>query len=338
MSKKGILLVNLGTPDSPSRPDVRKYLNEFLMDKRVIDLHPVWRTILVKCFIVPFRSGRSAKLYQLIWREKDASPLLYYSNLQRQALQDRLGEKYQVELGMRYQNPSIENALKRLRTANVDSIRVIPLFPQYASASSGSVVNKVMDILKEWPSIPDISFVNSFYDDNAMIECFAENGRKYQPDDYDHVLFSFHGLPQRQLIKSDHGQGHCLKVANCCETLTETNKSCYAAQAYYTGQQIAKQLNIPLEKYTVCFQSRLGTTPWMQPYTSEVISKLARDGKKRVLIFCPAFVADCLETIYEIQVEYKEQFIKEGGEKIQLVESLNNSAKWIESLAVLASS
>lgn len=129
MSKKGILLVNLGTPDSPSRPDVRKYLNEFLMDKRVIDLHPVWRTILVKCFIVPFRSGRSAKLYQLIWREKDASPLLYYSNLQRQALQDRLGEKYQVELGMRYQNPSIENALKRLRTANVDSIRVFPCFP-----------------------------------------------------------------------------------------------------------------------------------------------------------------------------------------------------------------
>lgn len=337
MSKKGILLVNLGTPDSPSRPDVRKYLNEFLMDKRVIDLHPVWRTILVKCFIVPFRSGRSAKLYQLIWREKDASPLLYYSNLQRQALQDRLGEKYQVELGMRYQNPSIENALKRLRTANVDSIRVIPLFPQYASASSGSVVNKVMDILKEWPSIPDISFVNSFYDNNAMIDCFADNGRKYQPDEYDHVLFSFHGLPQRQLIKSDHTEAHCLKAANCCATLTETNKTCYAAQAYHTGQQIAKKLNIPMEKYTICFQSRLGKNPWMQPYTSQVISELAKNGKKRLLIFCPAFVADCLETIHEIQIEYQEQFLKEGGEKIQLVESLNNSARWIESLAGLAS-
>ncbi|EHQ25399.1 ferrochelatase [Mucilaginibacter paludis] len=332
MSKKGVLLINLGTPDSPSVSDVRKYLDEFLMDPRVIDVNPVLRTFLVKGIIVPFRSPKSAKLYQHIWDDKTGSPLLHYSILQHQQLKDELGDEYQVELAMRYQSPSIESALNRLKEALVQSILVIALFPQYASASSGSVHEKVMDIVGNWQTIPDISFINSFHDNELMIETFADNGRKYQPETYDHILFSFHGLPQRQLIKCDHTGQYCLKVNGCCDTLNDTNKLCYSAQSHHTAQLIAQKLNIPADRYTICFQSRLGSDPWVQPYTSEVIKKLANEGKKRLLVFCPAFVADCLETVYEVSVEYHEEFIAAGGEHVQLVESLNDSPKWIRAL------
>jgi ferrochelatase len=336
MSKKGVLLINLGTPDSPSVSDVRKYLGEFLMDPRVIDVNPVLRTFLVKGIIVPFRSPKSAKLYKEIWDEKTGSPLMYYSVLQRDLLQKALGDEYQVELAMRYQSPSIESALARLKDGLVDSIKVIPLFPQYASASTGSVYEKVMDLVGKWPTSPNISFINSFHDDALMIETFADNAKKYNPESFDHILFSFHGLPQRQLVKADHTHKHCLKVNDCCQTLTEANKFCYSAQSHHTAKLIAEKLNIPKEKYTICFQSRLGSDPWVQPYTSEVVNKLAKEGKKRLLVFCPAFVADCLETVYEVTVEYHEEFIAAGGEHVQLVESLNDSPKFIEALKQMA--
>lgn len=336
MDKKGILLVNLGTPDSPSTSDVRKYLKEFLMDERVIDIHPVLRTLLVKGMIVPFRGPKSAKLYQQIWDDRTGSPLMFYSKLQQKLLQQRLGPYYQVEVGMRYQNPSIEQALNKLRTSGVNSIRVIALFPQYASASSGSVYQKVMAIISKWQIIPDVSFVNHFYDNELMIEAFADHGVACKPQCYDHVLFSFHGVPQRHLIKSgctlNHGNGE----NRCGENLTEENKSCYAAQCYRTAQLIADRLDLPKRKYSVSFQSRLGNDPWIQPYTSETLINLARAGKKKVLVFCPAFVSDCLETIYEIQIEGQETFLKAGGELLQLVPSLNNSRIWIEALAGLA--
>jgi len=336
MSKKGVLLINLGTPDSPAVSDVRKYLNEFLMDPRVIDVNPVLRTFLVKGIIVPFRSPKSAKLYKEIWDDKTGSPLLHYSLLQRDLLQQSLGDEYQVELAMRYQSPSIESALNKLKDALVDSIKVIPLFPQYASASTGSVYEKVLDIVRKWPTSPNLSIENSFHDNELMIQTFVDNGKKYDPETYDHILFSFHGLPQRQLIKADHTHNHCLKVADCCQTLTDTNKFCYSAQSYHTAKLIAEKLNIPKEKYTVCFQSRLGSDPWVQPYTSEIVNNLAKEGKKRLLVFCPAFVADCLETVYEVTVEYHEEFKAAGGEHVQLVESLNDSPKWIEALKQMA--
>jgi len=190
----------------------------------------------------------------------------------------------------------------------------------------------VMEVISTWPTKPSISFINSFHDDDLMIATFADNARKYNPETYDHVLFSFHGLPQRQLIKADHTHQHCLKAADCCQTLTDVNKNCYSAQSYHTAKLIAAELNLPKGKYTVCFQSRLGSDPWVQPYTSEVVAKLAAEGKKRVLVFCPAFVADCLETVYEVTVEYHEEFKAAGGEHIQLVESLNDSPKFIQSL------
>lgn len=336
MSKKGILLINLGTPDSPSTAHVRKYLKQFLMDERVIDVNPVLRNILVKGVIVPFRSPKSAKLYKEIWSKETGSPLLHYSLLQKDALQKQLGENYVVELAMRYQSPSIENALGKLLSLQVDSIKVIPLFPQYASASTGSVIQEVMEITKKWFTIPPISFVNSFHNHPLLIKTFALNAQKYHSENYDHILFSFHGLPQRQLVKSDYSQQHCLKVTDCCKTLTEENKFCYSAQSYDTAKLIAKELQIAPEKYTVCFQSRLGKTPWVQPYTNEVIEELAKNGAKKLLVLCPAFVADCLETVYEVTVEYGEEFKELGGEELQLVESLNDHPLWIDALKDLA--
>jgi protoporphyrin/coproporphyrin ferrochelatase len=336
MSKKGILLINLGTPDSPSTADVRKYLAEFLMDPRVIDINPISRTLLVRGIIAPTRAPKSAKLYQHIWSAETGSPLLHYSKLQQQLLQKRLGGDYMVELAMRYQNPSIEAALDRLKAALVQDIRVIPMFPQYASASTGSVYEKVMGLIGQWPTPPPVSFVNSFHDNEGMIQAFAENARKHNPETYDHVLFSFHGLPQRQLVKADHTHSYCLKVNDCCQTFNDTNKFCYSAQSYHTAKLIAGQLGIPQEKYTVCFQSRLGSDPWVQPYTSEVIAQMAKEGKKRLLVFCPAFVADCLETVYEVTEEYGAEFKALGGEHVQLVESLNDSPLWIAALEELA--
>jgi ferrochelatase len=336
MGKKGILLVNLGTPDSPSTADVRKYLKQFLMDERVIDINAFSRNLLVKGVIVPFRGPKSAKLYKEIWSKETGSPLLYYSILQTEALQAQLGDDYHVELAMRYQSPSIKYALDKLKDLQVESIKVIPMFPHYASASTGSVIQEVMLEVSKWLTIPSISFVNSFHDHPLLIKTFAQNGEKYQPETYDHVLFSFHGLPQRQLVKSDHSQKHCLKDASCCQTITEDNKFCYSAQCYDTARLIAEELQIPKEKYTVCFQSRLGKTPWVKPYTNEVLKVLAERNHKRLLVFCPAFVADCLETVYEVTVEYGEEFKEMGGEHLQLVESLNDNPMWIEALKDIA--
>lgn len=302
------------------------------MDPRVIDINPVSRALLVKGIIAPTRGPKSAKLYQKIWDEKTGSPLLHYSKLQHKLLQERLGDEYQVELAMRYQSPSIASALDRLKKALIYDIVVIPLFPQYASASTGSVYDKVMELLEKWPTKPTIRFINSFHDDELMIETFADNAQKYKPETYDHVLFSFHGLPQRQLIKSDYTHKTCLKSADCCQALTDANRFCYSAQSHHTARLLAEKLDIPKEKYTICFQSRLGSDPWVQPYTSEIVAKLAKEGKKRLLVFCPAFVADCLETVYEVPVEYGDEFKALGGEVVQLVESLNDSPKFIEAL------
>lgn len=335
-AKKGILLVNLGTPDSPAVSDVYRYLIEFLMDGRVIDI-PTWRrTLLVKGIIVPFRARNSAKLYQEIWDEKTGSPLLHYSLIQQRLLQERLGDAYHVELAMRYQNPSIPNALANLKRMNVDSIRVIPLFPQYASATTGSVIEKVMAEIRSWQTFPEVSFVNQFYDNKLMVDIFAENARKQQPKTYDHFLFSYHGLPVRQLLDVDGSGTHNCDKSGCRERIHENNKFCYLAQCYATTRLIAEKLNIAQADYTVCFQSRLGKTPWIQPYTSDVLKDVASRGKKRLLVFSPAFVADCLETIYEIGTEYATDFKALGGEHVQLVESLNDHPLWITALEQMA--
>ncbi len=325
----GILLVNLGTPDSPAIPDVRKYLKEFLLDERVIDIPAVQRNLLVRGIIAPFRAPKSAKLYAQIWNE-NGSPLLSYSILLKKKLQQKLGQNFLVELAMRYQSPSIKNGLELLKKANCNKIIVIPLFPQYSSAANGSVVEKVMNIIKNDPVFPELRFTGSFHHQPLFIKAFSERAKKYAPENFDHFIFSFHGLPERQITKS-LPDFNCL-TETCCNTLTLKNHLCYRAQCFETARAIAGSLNITTEKYTVCFQSRLGKTPWIKPYSDEVIKQLAGRGVKNILAFSPAFVADCLETIYEIGVEYNVLFKEHGGEKIQLVESLNDSDLFVDCL------
>lgn len=335
-AKKGILLVQLGTPDAPVAKDVHRYLTEFLMDPRVMDIPYLGRSLLVKGVIVPKRAAASAETYASIWDEINGSPLMYYSVLQQKMLQEELGEEYHVELAMRYQNPSIESALKKMEGMFLDSIKVIPLFPQYASATTGSVIDKVMEIMRTWQYIPSVSFVSSYCEDEDMIATYAEHGLRHDLDSFDHILFSYHGLPVRQLGKVDpSGSLNCPEFG-CDACKIETKPYCYLSQCYATTRAIATKLNLPQDKYSVCFQSRLGKTPWIQPYTSDALHDLAKEGKKRLLVFSPAFVADCIETLDEIQVEYAEEFKEMGGEEVAMVESLNDDPRWIQTLKKLA--
>ncbi|MCI0921479.1 ferrochelatase [Sphingobacterium rhinopitheci] len=334
-AKKGVLLVQLGTPDAPVAQDVHRYLTEFLMDPRVMDIPYLGRSLLVKGIIVPKRAAASAATYATIWDEVNGSPLMHYSILQQKMLQEQLGEDYHVELAMRYQNPSIESALKKMEGMFLDSIKVIPLFPQYASATTGSVIDKVMEIMRQWQYIPSVSFVSNYCEDEDMVATFAEHGLRHDISSFDHILFSYHGLPVRQLGKVDPSGELSCPDSGCDTCKIQTNPFCYVSQCYATTRAIANKLNLPKDKYSVCFQSRLGKTPWIQPYTSDALHDLAKEGKKRLLVFSPAFVADCIETLDEIQVEYANEFKEMGGEEVAMVESLNDDPRWIQTLKKL---
>lgn len=328
--KTGVLLVNLGTPDTPETGDVRKYLREFLMDKRVIDIPVAQRFVLINGIIAPFRAPKSAKIYKELWDER-GSPLLYHSVDLKNLLQQQLGSKYHVALGMRYQSPSIQSALEELRDKFVDRIIVLPLFPQYAAASTGSVHDKVMEIVRDWWIVPDITFISSFCDDPLFIKAFAALGKKYlDKEPYDHVVFSYHGIPERHVLKGSVNN-YC-KLGSCCNTYHKMNRYCYRAQCFETSRLLAKELNLSEDQYSITFQSRLGRDPWLKPYTDELLKELPAKGKKRVLAYSPAFVADCLETTIEVGSEFKEMFEAAGGEHWQLVESLNTSPLWVDAV------
>ncbi len=328
-SKTGVLLVNLGTPDSPSVRDVRKYLFEFLNDPRVIDLPWLPRKFLVNVIIVPFRSPKSSKIYQQLWTDK-GSPLLIYGESVKEKLQTALGNKFDVELAMRYQNPSMDDVLEKMRRKQHQKLIVVPMFPQYASATTGSVFEKTMKIINKWWVIPEIKFVGQFYDDENFINSFVERTKEFNLKDYDHVLFSYHGLPVRQVDKV-YVDGKPCSDHNCENEINEDNKFCYKAACYATTRLLAAKLNLPKENYTVCFQSRLNKD-WLEPFTDKIIIQKAKGGARKMLVFSPAFVADCLETNVEIGIEYQKLFKEHGGEKIQLVESLNDHPMWIETL------
>jgi protoporphyrin/coproporphyrin ferrochelatase len=330
-AKKGVLLVNLGTPDAPEKIAVRRYLKQFLLDRRVIDYPWFGRNLLVRGIILPFRAGSSTKLYQQLWTP-DGSPLKVYGERVAGGVQKILGDDYAVELAMRYQSPSIASAIDRLLERGAGEITVFPMFPQYASATTGSVDEEVMRVFSEKQTIPELRFIGSYFDHEPMIDVFVENSRKHNLKEYDHVLFSYHGLPQRQLKKADPGS-HCLQSANCCQSLSEKNRFCYSAQCYATTRALVKKLGLNDGSYTTSFQSRLGREVWAQPYTSDVIRECAESGDKKILVFCPAFVADCLETTIEIAVEYRQEFLALGGERLDLVESLNDNPRWMEVIA-----
>lgn len=330
MNKKiGVLLIQLGTPDSPSVKDVRKYLSEFLYDARVIDIPYLIRKMLVNLIIVPFRAPKSAKIYQRLWT-KDGSPLLYYTQSLADKVQSVLPDNYKVHLAMRYQNPSMQSVLEEMKKSNYDKIIILPLFPQYASATSGSAIERAMDIIKNWWVIPEVNAVGQFYDDEGYLNTIIEQAKKYDVGSYDHILFSYHGLPVRQVDKV-YVDGKPCSDHNCENEITDDNKFCYKAVCYATTRLLAKKLNIPTEKYTVCFQSRLDKK-WLEPFADKTVLEQAKKGAKRLLVFSPAFVADCLETTIEIGHEYKILFKQNGGEQLDLVESLNDHPLWVNSV------
>jgi len=328
----GLLLCNVGTPDEPTSGAVRRYLREFLSDPRVIDINPVGRWLLLNLIILPLRPKKSAEAYRKIWTER-GSPLLGHGEDLVKAVGERLGPSFVVELGMRLGRPSIATALENLRKAGVDRVVVLPLFPQYASSTTGSVVEEVCRVAcRSWVT-PTLSFVGAFYDRPAFIDAFAAvGGPIIAAERPDHVLMSFHGLPERHLHKSDETGRHCLAGAGCCEHIGPENRHCYRAQSFATARALASRLGLAEGSWSVSFQSRLGRDEWIHPYTDVTIAKLAAEGKKRLVVLCPAFVADCLETLEEIGIRGKEQFLAAGGEKLTLVPSLNASPLWADAV------
>jgi len=328
MSKTAVILINTGTPDSPATPDVGRYLKEFLGDGRVISIPTIPRKILVNGIIVPFRAPKSSKLYQKVWTEK-GSPLLWISESLKEKVQNQLGAQYDVLLGMRYGNPSLTRALETAQRNNNKHIILVPLFPQYASSTTGSILSKAFNEISTWNNIPKVTAVDAFYDHGAFIESYAERIKEMDYYSYDHILFTYHSLPLKHL-KNTHNQQDCA-LFNCKETITKENQFCYQAHCYETSRLLAQKLGINKDRYTVCFQSRFSKN-WLSPFADKVVKDQAKKGVKKLLIASPSFVTDCLETIVEIGIEYKEIFENNGGQLLTYTPSLNDSDIWVNAL------
>jgi len=330
---EGVLLVNLGTPDSPGTGDVRRYLREFLSDPRVIDIPAPARWLLLNAVILPFRPRTSARAYQKVWTA-DGSPLLVHGRALADGVAKELGEGFAVELAMRYGEPSIPAAIRRLQAAGVARISVLPLFPQYSSAATGSALARVFEVLGGEQNVPALRVLPAFYDDPGFIAAFAGVARPHlDAFDPDYVLFSYHGLPERQVTASDRSGRHCLASDSCCAAIGAANRDCYRAQCFATTRALAAALGIGADRHSVSFQSRLGRTPWIRPYTDQVLPELAGRGVRRVAVMCPAFVADCLETLEEIAIRADAQWRAAGGDALHLVPSLNADPAWTRCVA-----
>lgn len=330
----GLLLVNLGTPDDPSPRAVRRYLRQFLSDPRVIDMNAVGRWLLLNLIILPFRPAKSAEAYRKIWTDR-GSPLLLHSEALLGAVRATLGDGWRVELGMRYGNPSIGSALARLRDAAVERVVVLPLYPQYSSATTGSTIDEVSRAAAGLWVNPPLAIVPPFYEDPGYVAAVAAAGAPViSAERPDHVLFSFHGVPERHLTRVH--SGHCLASPSCCDAVGAANRDCYRAQCFATARAIAARLELPAGRFGVSFQSRMGRIPWIQPFTDRVLGDLAAAGKKRLVVFSPAFVADCLETLEEIGLRGRDTFLAAGGESFALVPCLNSDPAWVETVATLA--
>jgi len=325
--------MNVGTPESPETSGVRKYLSEFLNDKRVFDIPWLLRKLLVNFIIVPFRAPRSAKLYQKLWTEK-GSPLLFHGLSVKEKLQQKLGDEYIVEFATNYQQPNINEITDKVLKQNVNRIIAFPLFPQYASSTTGSAIEKLLKLLSHQYNIPAITSILQYYDHPLYLEAMASRICQYDYANYDHILMSFHGLPVSQVNKSHHGKA--CEHYNCTKEVSEQNQYCYHASCYATSRLLAGKLNLDESRYTVCFQSCIAKN-WLSPFTDEVITTLAKEEKKRLLVVCPSFTADCLETTIEIGQEYKDLFLQNGGSKLTLVESLNDSESWVDAIGEIIS-
>lgn len=328
--KTGVLLVNLGSPEAPTASAVRPYLREFLGDPRVIDIPAPARWLLLNAFILPFRPKKSAEAYAKVWTP-EGSPLLVHSRNFAAGLQRELGENYRVSLAMRYGKPSIPDTLAELLREPLKELVVFPLYPQYASSSTGTVVEAVLREVAPLWNTPAIRVVPAFFDHPAYLDavasCAAQRISDFNPD---HVLFSYHGLPERQIRKSECVAGHCLAADDsCCAVVDERNAFCYRAQSFATTRALSSRLNLSDDLVSTSFQSRLGRTPWIRPYTDEVLVDLAKRGVRRLAVFSPSFVADCLETLEEIAIRASETFREAGGEALELIPALNADDRWV---------
>lgn len=329
----GVLLIQLGTPDSTEVADVRTYLREFLSDPRVLDLPAAARALLLNAVILPFRPRRSAEQYEKIWTE-DGSPLTIHTRALADRVQDTLGAGYRVVFGMRYRRPSIASAVDQLVAANCDRIIVLPLFPQYASASTGSALEELFRLVGEQWNVPDVTTINDFFDDPGFIWSVAEVARPHLDEfEPDHVVLSYHGLPEKHVIKSDSTGSWCLTRPDCCDRLVEANRFCYRAQSYATSRAVASALGLEDGSYTTTFQSRLAGQKWIEPYTDIEIQRLYDSGVRRLAVLTPSFTADCLETLEEIGIRLREQWERMGGEGLLLVPCVNAEPSWVSAVA-----
>ncbi|ABS77267.2 ferrochelatase [Coxiella burnetii] len=330
-NKIGVLLINLGTPDEPSVPAVRRYLRQFLSDPKVIDVPSLMRWIIVHLCILPFRPKRSAKLYQKIWMP-EGSPLLVYSEMLRERVGETLGDDFCVALGMRYGKPSIETALKKLQEAQCRQLIVLPLFPQYSTSTTASALEEV----RAKNSFKEMTVIDRFFEEphyiDSMTTLIHENLNEFQPD---YFLFSYHGLPERHLVKSGCQLAICNRKNNC-SPISSSNENCYRAQCFETSRLIAKKLNLTDQQYGVAFQSRLGRAKWIEPYTDKYLIELSKKGIKKLMVVCPSFPVDCLETLEEIGIRAQSQWQRLGGETLKLIPSLNAHPQWVNAIAKMA--
>lgn len=335
-SKTGILLVNLGSPDSYEPADLKVYLREFLTDERVIDVPSPLRKAIVETMILPFRPKESAEAYELIWWD-EGSPLIVITQRVIDKLRERLGEHVPIAMGMRYGNPSIEAGFDALMEQNpeLEKVFMIPLYPQYAMATTETVIEKTKEVWRgKYPSL-EVETKEAFYDDPLYVKALGESIKPYiEEHDIDHLLFSYHGVPERHIKKRDITGSHCLKCEDCCNVNSPAHKFCYRHQDFKTTQNAAKYLDLESKdfSYSSSFQSKLGIDPWLKPATDQELVRLAEQGVKKIAVTCPAFISDCIETLEEIGIRGKEDFIEAGGDDLILIPCVNESDLWIDAL------
>ena len=330
MSKKAALLLNLGSPDSTAVPDVRRYLREFLSDERVINTSPLSRFLILNLFILPFRPKRSAEAYSRIWGP-NGSPLVTMSKRQRELVQQET--EVPVALAMRYGRPSIANTIADLVDNGLEELLIMPLYPHYAMASYETALVCAMEEVARRKRSIKTSIVQPFYKDAKYIEALVDSAAPHLEDDYDLLLFSFHGVPESHIRKTDPSHAHCLSVKDCCKTPHPAHATCYRYQCFKTVELFVQRAEIPEGKYAVSFQSRLGRKPWLKPYTDHELVRFANEGIRKILVICPAFVTDCLETLEEIAITGEEIFERAGGDTLTLLPCMNDHPSWIRFLS-----
>ena len=330
MRQRGILLVNLGSPASTNVTDVRRYLNEFLMDPFVIDSPWLVRKIVVSGFILPFRPKRTAHAYQRIW-ESGGSPLLRHSRAFRDELARRL--RVRVELAMRYGAPSIHDGVANLIAAGADEVLLIPMYPHHADSTRTTSIRAVERELARLDSRVSVTTLPPFFDEPHYIDALAQSISRATPADSQLLLFSYHGLPERHITRADPTGNHCLKSADCCARPSPAHATCYRHQVFATSRAVAARLRLTSDQWRVSFQSRLGRLPWLRPYTDQLLRTLPGEGITRLTVVCPAFVADNLETLEEIGITGREHFLAAGGQSLTLVPCLNDDQSWVDAVA-----